>query len=45
VNEFDDLLGYIVQYTKVGQTVQIRILRDGQSQEIPLTLEARPTAG
>jgi S1-C subfamily serine protease len=45
VNEFDDLLGYIIQETKVGQTVTIRILRDGQSQEIPLTLEARPTAG
>jgi 2-alkenal reductase len=45
VEEFDDLLGYIVQHTQVGQTVTLRIMRDGRSQNVPLTLQARPSAG
>lgn len=42
VTDFDDLLGYIVQDTAVGQTVQLQVLRDGQVQTVPLTLLARP---
>ncbi len=42
VLEFDDLLGYIVQSTTVGQTVTLTILRDGQPQTINLTLGERP---
>ncbi len=45
VRQFDDLLGYIIQQTEVGQTVTLRILREGRTQELPLTLQARPTAG
>ena len=42
VVEFDDLLGYIVQNTQVGQTVTLTILRDGQPQTLSLTLGERP---
>jgi 2-alkenal reductase len=44
VVEFDDLLGYIVQDTQVGQTVTLTILRDGQTQTLSLTLGERPDA-
>jgi 2-alkenal reductase len=43
--EFDDLLGYLVQKTVVGQTIQMEILRDGQPLTINVTLTARPAAG
>ncbi|MCP5100587.1 MAG: PDZ domain-containing protein [Chloroflexi bacterium] len=43
VIEFDDLLGYIVADTAVGQTITLEILRDGELQTIDVTLEARPT--
>lgn len=43
VDQFDDLLGYIVQHTQVGQTVTLGILRDGQAQTVQLTLAARPS--
>ncbi len=42
VREFDDLLGYIVQQTQVGQSVTLTILRDGQETTLPLTLGQRP---
>ena len=44
VVEFDDLLGYIVQNTQVGQTVTLSILRDGQPQTLSLTLGQRPAS-
>ncbi|WP_420643479.1 S1C family serine protease [Candidatus Leptofilum sp.] len=43
--EFDDLLGYLVQQTVVGQTIQLQIMRDGQPQTVNVTLAARPAAG
>ena len=42
INDFDDLLTYIVRRTSVGQTVTLQILRDGEPQTIELTLQARP---
>ena len=42
--EFDDLLGYLVQQTVVGQTIQLQILRDGQPQTVSVTLSARPAS-
>ena len=42
VEKFDDLLGYIVQKAKVGQTVTLRILRGGEMQDIEVTLGERP---
>jgi 2-alkenal reductase len=43
IREFDDLLGYIVQHTTVGQTVALQIIRDNAQQYISLTLGSRPT--
>lgn len=45
VSEFDDLLGYIIQHTTVGQTITLQVLRDGQPQTIEITLQARPNNG
>ena len=42
INNFEDLLTYIVRETSVGQTVTLQILRDGELQEVELTLQARP---
>ena len=42
IRAFDDLLGYIVEQTTVGQTVEVEVLRDGQVETVPLTLQARP---
>ena len=42
VREFDDLLGYIVGKTAVGQTVDLLILRDGEEITVPVTLGERP---
>ncbi len=44
VNQFEDLLGYIVTRADVGQTVTIKVLRDGELVDVSLTLEARPSA-
>lgn len=43
VQDFDDLLTYVVQETEVGQTVTLHILRDGQPTSVEVVLEARPT--
>jgi len=42
INDFDDLLTYIVRRTSVGQTVTLEIIRDGEQQTVELTLQARP---
>ena len=44
INEFDDLLGYIVQETLVGQTIQLEVLRNGSQIIVPLTLMERPSS-
>ncbi|MCB9420973.1 MAG: trypsin-like peptidase domain-containing protein [Ardenticatenaceae bacterium] len=44
VTEFDDLLSYIVDDTKVGQTVTLQVLRDNKPLEITVKLEARPAS-
>ncbi len=43
VEEFDDLLSYIIQETEVGETVTLTVLRDGAEVQVPITLEARPS--
>jgi S1-C subfamily serine protease len=43
VAEFDDLLAYIVNDTKVGQTITLQVLRDNEPLTIHVKLEARPT--
>ena len=42
VNEFDNLLSYIVQKTAVGDTINLTVLRNGEQIQVPVTLEARP---
>ena len=43
IQDFDDLLGYVVQHTEVGQTVTLHLLRDSELDTVLLTLGARPT--
>ncbi|HSQ27219.1 MAG TPA: PDZ domain-containing protein, partial [Anaerolineales bacterium] len=43
VNTFDDILIYIALNTTPGQTVDLTILRNNQTQQIQVTLEPRPT--
>lgn len=43
VNEFEDLLGYIVTRASVGQEVTVKVLRDGELVDLTVTLEARPS--
>lgn len=45
VEGFDQLLSYIVQHTRAGQLVNLNVLRNGQVQTVPLTLQARPASG
>ena len=42
IGDFADLNGYLVFHTRVGQTIQISVLRDGQRIVVPLELGARP---
>jgi S1-C subfamily serine protease len=42
VKTFDDLVAYLTSSTGVGQTVTLTILRDGQPQDVKVTLAARP---
>jgi S1-C subfamily serine protease len=44
VNDFDDLLSYIVHETDVGQTVTLHVLRDGEPLELEVTLGPRPAS-
>lgn len=42
IGNFEDLNGYLVFHTSVGQTIQLTVLRDGKPITLPLTLSARP---
>jgi 2-alkenal reductase len=42
VRRFNDLVGYLVRATVVGQKVNLTILRDGKQQIFQVTLAARP---
>jgi 2-alkenal reductase len=42
INDFGDLNTYLVFNTEVGQTISIRLLRGGETVELPLTLGSRP---
>jgi 2-alkenal reductase len=42
VRNFEDLIGYLVFETEVGQTVQLSVLRNGRTITVPLTLGERP---
>jgi len=42
INDFSDLNSYLVFHTAAGDTIQITVLRDGETIDMPLTLGARP---
>jgi 2-alkenal reductase len=42
IGDFSDLNGYLVFHTRVGQTIRITVLRDGEQVVVPLKLGARP---
>jgi S1-C subfamily serine protease len=44
VGDFEELTVYLETQTKVGDTVQVTIIRDGQEQTVPVILDERPQA-
>ncbi|MCS7178629.1 MAG: trypsin-like peptidase domain-containing protein [Anaerolineae bacterium] len=42
VEDFNDLIAYLVRETEVGQVVTVTILRDGRPMDIPVRLGERP---
>jgi 2-alkenal reductase len=45
LSRFEDLVTYLVRNTDVGQTLDLQVLRDGQTRHVKLTLAARPGNG
>jgi S1-C subfamily serine protease len=43
VNSMSDIIAYLAIHTQVGQTVTLSILRNGQSQNVQVTLGSRPS--
>ncbi len=43
ITDFEDLVAFLARYTVVGQTIDLTVLREGKSLEVPLTLAARPS--
>lgn len=43
ITAFDDLVSYLARETQPGQTVTLKIIRDGKSQTLNITLGTRPT--
>ncbi|MDN5867895.1 MAG: trypsin-like peptidase domain-containing protein, partial [Candidatus Nitrosocosmicus sp.] len=44
IRKIDDLLSYLEREKKVGDNITLSIIRNGQNQEIDLTLTARPNS-
>jgi 2-alkenal reductase len=42
VRDSDDIIGYLQLNTAVGDRLTLTVVRDGETIEVPLTLEARP---
>ncbi len=42
IRNFDELLGYLVSNTSVGQEIIVTIIRDGQEMDVPVVLDPRP---
>ncbi|MGC8787132.1 MAG: S1C family serine protease [Anaerolineae bacterium] len=42
VEQFEDILVYILRYTEVGQEVKLTIIRDGKEQSVTVRLGERP---
>jgi len=44
VNDFEDMVAYLVDHTEANQKVTLTILRNGKEQDITATLTARPNS-
>ncbi len=44
VNDLDELLAYLIENVSPGETVQLTIVRDNQTLEIPVTVGERPSS-
>ena len=42
INDFNDLISFLSRRGTVGEVITLTIIRDGEEQQIELTLEARP---
>jgi len=42
VRDMDDLIAYLVLHTRPGQTVMLKVIRDGNEMSVPVTLGQRP---
>jgi 2-alkenal reductase len=42
ITSFDDLIIHLVRRTEPGETVEVRVLRDGEPETLSVTLAARP---
>ena len=42
INDFNDLIAYLIRETEVGQRITMTIIRDGEELEVPVTLGERP---
>ncbi len=42
VKKFDELLAYVTTRARVGQTIELTVLRNGQEQKVSVTLQERP---
>ncbi len=42
INSFDEMIAYLTAKKQVGQTIAVTIIRDGQTLQVPLTLDERP---
>lgn len=45
IRDMDDLVSYLVVNTAPGDTINLRIVRDNETFDVPLTLGSRPTSG
>jgi S1-C subfamily serine protease len=43
IKAMSDIIAYLAVHTQVGQTVQLTVLRDGQTKTVEVTLGSRPT--
>ena len=43
ITDFEDLVAFLARYATVGQTITLKVLREGKTIEVPLTLAARPS--
>jgi len=40
--DLEDILNYLAQDAEVGEEIQVTVLRNGETIQMPLTLEERP---